>query len=212
MTESPAIYKLAPARKLVLASGNAGKLCEIGAMVEPLGWTVLPQGYWNVQAAAEDGATFIENALIKARHAARHTGLPALADDSGLVVEALDGAPGIYSARFAGDQTDDKANNRKLLELMRDIPFAGRTAHFYCAMVVLLHEKDPAPLVACGLWRGRVATALSGTGGFGYDPLFWVESHRCTSAELPPHVKNALSHRGQAMTALVAQLQTLPRD
>lgn len=160
----------------------------------------------------EDGATFIENALIKARHAARHTGLPALADDSGLVVDALAGAPGIFSSRFAGEHANDEANNRKLLEMMRDVPVSGRTATFYCAMVVLLHEQDPAPLLATGRWPGRIAETLSGSGGFGYDPLFWVESHGCTSAELEPGIKNLLSHRGQAMASLLAQLQSVQCD
>jgi len=209
MTESPAIYNLSQTRKLVLASGNAGKLSEICSMMRPLGWTVLPQSDWNLSAAVEDGSTFIENALIKARHAARHTGLPALADDSGLVVGALAGEPGIFSSRFAGEQANDQANNRKLLEMMRDVPLERRTAYFYCAMVVLLHEQDPAPLLAAGRWHGRIAESVSGSGGFGYDPLFWVESHGCTSAELEPAIKNSLSHRGQAMAALVEQLQTV---
>lgn len=193
---------------MVLASGNAGKLREIASMVHPLGWTVLPQSNWNLAAAEEDGATFIENALIKARHAAQQTGLPALADDSGLVVEALAGAPGIFSSRFAGEPADDQANNRKLLELMRAVPPAQRTAYFYCAMVVLRHAQDAAPLVATGLWHGSIALSPRGSGGFGYDPLFWVDSHGCTSAELEPDIKNSLSHRGQAMARLMAQLQS----
>jgi XTP/dITP diphosphohydrolase len=203
---------LSAGRSLVLASGNTGKLREIASMLQPQGWTVLPQTDWNLAPAVEDGLTFVENALIKARHAARYTRLPALADDSGLVVDALAGAPGIYSSRFAGEPADDQANNRKLLELMRDKPPAQRTAHFYCVMVMLRHEKDPAPLVATGLWRGSIARSLSGAGGFGYDPLFWVESHGCTSAELDADTKNSLSHRGQAMAALLLQLQTVQRD
>jgi XTP/dITP diphosphohydrolase len=196
-----------PGCRMVLASGNSGKLREIASMLHPLGWTVLPQSDWNLLPAVEDGLTFVENALIKARHAASHTRLPALADDSGLVVDALAGAPGILSSRFAGEPADDQANNRKLLELLRDVPPAERTAHFYCAIVLLRHEKDPAPLVATGLWRGSIARYMRGAGGFGYDPLFWVESHGCTSAELEPETKNSLSHRGQAMAALLVQLQ-----
>jgi len=209
MVERIVSQALSSRPKLVLASGNAGKLREIGSMVQPLGWTVLPQSDWNLSAAEENGATFIENALIKARHAARHTGLPALADDSGLVVDALAGGPGILSSRFAGEHANDQENNRKLLEMMRDVPVEGRAAYFYCAMVVLLHEQDPAPLLATGSWHGRVAECLSGSGGFGYDPLFWVESHCCTSAELEPGIKNSLSHRGRAMAALVEQLHAV---
>jgi XTP/dITP diphosphohydrolase len=203
---------LSLSRKLVLASGNAGKLREVGSMLQPLGWTILPQSDWKLPEAVEDGSTFIENALIKARHAARYSGLPALADDSGLVVDALAGAPGILSARFAGEHADDRANNLKLLEMMRDIPLKARTAHFYCAMVVLLYEKDPAPLVATGTWFGSIAESASGSGGFGYDPLFWVESHACTSAELEPGLKNRLSHRGKAMSALMTQLKAAHGD
>jgi XTP/dITP diphosphohydrolase len=212
MVERTVSQALSSRPRLVLASGNVGKLREISSMVQPLGWTVLPQSDWNLPAAVEDGATFIENALIKARHAARYTDLPALADDSGLVVDALAGMPGIFSSRFAGEHANDEANNRKLLEMMRDVPLAGRTAYFYCAMVVLLHEQDPAPLLATGRWRGRIAESLSGAGGFGYDPLFWVESHGCTSAELEPGIKNLLSHRGQAMASLLAQLQSVQCD
>jgi XTP/dITP diphosphohydrolase len=194
---------------MVLASGNAGKLREIAGMIQPLGWTVLPQSNWNITAAVEDGVTFLENALIKARHAAMQTGLPALADDSGLVVEALAGAPGIFSSRFAGETADDQANNRKLLELMRAVPPENRAAYFYCALVVLRHAQDPAPLVATGLWRGSITESPRGLGGFGYDPVFQVQSHACTAAELEPDVKNSLSHRGQAMASLKVQLQSV---
>ena len=192
---------------LVLASGNRGKLRELGAMLAPLGWAVRAQDEWNLAEAVEDGLTFVENALLKARHAAAHTGLPALADDSGLVVDALHGAPGIFSARYAGAGADDAANNRKLLDALTGLGPARRTAHFYCAMVLLRHPQDPAPLVATGAWHGRIADQPAGAGGFGYDPLFWVDSHHCTAAELAPEVKNALSHRGQAVARLVAQLR-----
>ena len=192
---------------VVLVSGNSGKLRELTAMLEPLGWQVRPQSEWSVPEAVEDGLSFIENALIKARHAARHTGLPALGDDSGLVVDALDGAPGIYSARYAGPGADDAANNRKLLQVLEDVTDAQRTAHFYCAIAMVRHAADPAPLVAIGRWDGRILDAPTGAGGFGYDPLFRVETHGCSSAELPPAVKNSISHRGQALAALVRQLE-----
>lgn len=197
---------------VVLASGNAGKLRELTAMLEPLGWQVRPQSEWNVPEAVEDGLSFIENALIKARHAARHTGLPALGDDSGLVVDALDGAPGIYSARYAGPGAGDAANNRKLLEALDGIPADRRTAHFYCAIAMVRHAADPAPLVAIGRWDGRILDAPTGSGGFGYDPLFRVETHDCSSAELPPEAKNRVSHRGRALAALVRQLENEPGE
>ena len=196
----------ADSHTLVLASGNRGKLREIGEILAPLNWTVRPQGDWRIPEAVEDGLSFIENALIKARHAARLTGLPALADDSGLAVDALDGAPGIYSARYAGDGGDE-ANNRKLLQAMEDVPEDRRGAHFYCAMALVRHATDPAPLVAIGRWDGSIARAPSGAGGFGYDPLFRVPGQGCTSAELDPAVKNRLSHRGQALAVMTRLLQ-----
>ncbi|MEJ2383990.1 MAG: RdgB/HAM1 family non-canonical purine NTP pyrophosphatase [Xanthomonadales bacterium] len=197
---------------VVLASGNAGKLRELTAMLEPLGWRVRPQSEWGVPEAVEDGLGFIENALIKARHAARHTGLPALGDDSGLVVDALGGAPGIYSARYAGPGADDDANNQKLLAALADLPKSRRTAHFYCAMAMVRRADDPAPLIAIGRWDGRILDAPTGAGGFGYDPLFQVETHGCSSAELPPAEKNRISHRGRALAALVEQLEDAPGD
>ena len=165
-----------------------------------------PQGDWQIPEAVEDGLSFIENALIKARHAARLTGLPALADDSGLAVDALDGAPGIYSARYAGDGGDE-ANNRKLLEAMEDVPDERRGAHFYCAMALVRHAKDPAPLVAIGRLDGTITRTPAGVGGFGYDPLFRVPGQGCTSAELAPGLKNRLSHRGQALAVMSRLLQ-----
>jgi XTP/dITP diphosphohydrolase len=189
----------------VLASGNAGKLREFNALFEPLGWTVRPQADWNVPEAVEDGLTFIENALIKARHATRLTGLPALADDSGLVVDALAGKPGIHSARYAGAAADDLANNRKLLQALQGVADERRGAHFYCAIVMLRHAGDPAPLVATASWSGRILHEPCGSGGFGYDPLFFVPAEGCASAELPPERKNQLSHRGQALRALLKQ-------
>jgi XTP/dITP diphosphohydrolase len=193
---------------LVLASGNAGKLRELRAMLEPLGWAVRPQSDWKLEEVVEDGLSFIENALIKARHAARATGLPALGDDSGLVVDALQGAPGIVSSRYAGVDADDAANIRKLLAALSGVPEADRSAHFYCGMAFLRHAGDPTPLLATGRWDGRIAQAPLGSGGFGYDPVFWVPGERCTAAQLPPDRKNRLSHRGQALAALARQLQT----
>ncbi len=198
--------KPASGHTLVLASGNAGKLRELGAMLEPLGWKVAPQSDWDVPEAVEDGLSFIENALIKARHASMRTGLPALADDSGLVVDALQGAPGIYSARYAGTGAGDEANNQKLLRELEDVPESGRQAHFYCAMALVRHENDPAPLLATGSWDGLITRSPSGSGGFGYDPLFWVPGRKCTSAELQAGEKNRLSHRGKALARLKEQM------
>ena len=198
--------RLADTRQLVLASGNPGKVRELSAMLEPLGWTVMPQSNWQVTEAVEDGLTFIENALIKARHASRHTGLPALGDDSGLVVDSLGGAPGIYSARFAGAGADASSNNRKLLTELREVPESDRGAHFYCAMALVRHEKDPAPLLATGKWDGRILDKPVGAGGFGYDPVFWVPGQQCSSAELPAAVKNRISHRGLALAAMMEQM------
>jgi len=194
--------------RLVIASGNAGKLRELSAMLSPLDWAVSPQSDWDVQEAVEDGLTFIENALIKARHAARMTGLPALGDDSGLVVDALGGQPGIYSSRYAGDAADDQANNAKLLKALAGIPADRRGAHFYCAMALMRHADDPAPLLATGAWHGRILEAPTGSEGFGYDPLFWVPDMSCSAAQLEPAVKNRLSHRGRALSALLDQLQS----
>ena len=200
-----------PGRTVVLASGNPGKLREITGILQPLGWRVSPQSDWNVPDAVEDGLSFVENALIKARHAARLTGLPALADDSGLAVDALDGAPGIYSARYA-DGAGDQANTQKLLEAMAHVPEARRTAHFYCAMVLVHHSEDPAPLIAVGRWDGLITRAPAGDGGFGYDPVFHVPEKNCTSAELPAEVKNRMSHRGKALQQMVKLIQDEPGD
>ncbi|MGD8346008.1 MAG: RdgB/HAM1 family non-canonical purine NTP pyrophosphatase [Lysobacterales bacterium] len=189
-------------RVLVLASGNKGKLREISELLRPLDWQVRPQNEWNVPEAVEDGQSFLENALIKARHAARLTARPALADDSGLVVDALNGAPGIYSARYAGG-AGDEANYRKLLEVLEGTGDESRAAHFYCAMALLKNAEDPAPIVAVGRWDGYIAREPSGGGGFGYDPVFFVPEKGCTAAELPAEVKNAMSHRGRALRELL---------
>jgi XTP/dITP diphosphohydrolase len=194
-------------RTLVLASGNAGKLRELGALLLPLRWSVRAQSDWALEEAVESGLSFIENALIKARHAALLTGLPALGDDSGLVVDALDGEPGIHSSRYAGEGADDAANNRKLLNALAGVGANGRGAHFYCAMALMRHAGDPAPLLATGQWDGRILEAPAGSDGFGYDPLFWVPGEGCSAAQLPAGLKNRLSHRGQAVAALLQQLE-----
>ncbi|WP_226668593.1 RdgB/HAM1 family non-canonical purine NTP pyrophosphatase [Microbulbifer aggregans] len=185
--------------KIVLASGNAGKLKEFSQLFS--GWqiAVLPQSDFLDQEADETGLSFIENALIKARHASRASGLPALADDSGLAVDALDGAPGIYSARYAGAGASDADNNRKLLETLEGVPAAERGASFHCALAFVRTPEDPVPLVCTARWTGRILERAAGDQGFGYDPLFFVESENMTSAQLPRDVKNRLSHRAQAV-------------
>jgi XTP/dITP diphosphohydrolase len=192
---------------LTLASGNRGKLAELEVMLAPLGFELHPQSDWNVPEAVEDGATFLENALIKARNATLHTGLPAIADDSGLVVPALGGDPGIHSARYAGAHGRDEDNNRKLLEALSGMTGTARAAYFFCAMVMLRTVDDPVPLVVTARWRGEIANAPAGNGGFGYDPIFWLPERRCTSAELPSSEKNLISHRGQAARSLVEMLE-----
>jgi XTP/dITP diphosphohydrolase len=195
--------------RIVLATGNRGKLAEFQLLLQGSGFTVVPQSEFDVPDCDETGLTFVENAILKARHAARITGLPALADDSGLEVDALQGAPGIYSARFSGATTDvDAANNRKLLEALRDIPEAQRGARFQCVLVFMRHALDPAPLICQGSWEGRILEAARGTRGFGYDPLFFVSSHSLSAAELPAELKNGISHRGQALAQLLAKLQS----
>lgn len=186
--------------KLVIASNNPGKLREIGQILAPLGIEVLPQSAFGVPEADEPHGTFIENALVKARHAAGITGLPALADDSGICVDALGGVPGVHSARYAGEPRSDERNNAKLLEIMRERQ--DRKAHYYCVIVVLRHGQDPQPLIAEGLWRGEILRSPRGTGGFGYDPLFLDPLFGQTAAELVPARKNLMSHRGKALALL----------
>ncbi|MEE4175464.1 MAG: RdgB/HAM1 family non-canonical purine NTP pyrophosphatase [Xanthomonadales bacterium] len=190
---------------LVLASGNAGKLREFSELLEPLGMRVRPQSDWETPEAAETGLTFVENALLKARNAASHTGHAALADDSGLVVPALGGAPGIHSARYSREGTDS-ANNAQLLADMDELAGDQRAAYFYCALVLLKSARDPAPVVVTGAWHGRILLSPRGGGGFGYDPLFFVPGEDCASAELPAMTKNRISHRGQAVAALLTAL------
>ena len=198
--------------KIVLASGNRKKLAELQDILANLGVELVPQTKFDLPEAIEDGLSFVENAIIKARHASRLTGLPAIADDSGLEVDALGGAPGIYSARYSvmqgytPDNMDiDAANNALGLEQLRDVPKAKRTARFQCAIAMMRFPEDPMPLVCQGSWEGFILTEASGSNGFGYDPLFYVPSHQCASAELPPATKNALSHRGRALQELVAR-------
>ena len=188
--------------KLVLASGNPGKLKEFGALLADSGFEVVPQASLGVDDAEETGLTFVENALLKARHAARITGLPALADDSGLCVNHLGGAPGLYSARYAGTHGDNAANNAKLLRELDGVPDEQRDAFFICVLVLLRHADDPAPLIAEGRWHGRVLHAPRGTQGFGYDPLFLPDDESASAAELPPGLKNRISHRGRALAGL----------
>lgn len=182
---------------LVLASHNAGKLKELQAMLGDR-FQVRSVAEFSSEAPEETGLSFIENAILKARHAARVSGLPALADDSGLAVDFLGGAPGIHSARYSGTG-DDAANNAKLLEVLKDVPDARRGAQFVCALALVQHAEDPLPVVCEGLWQGRILHAARGEHGFGYDPLFWVEEHGCSSAELSPELKNRISHRALAM-------------
>lgn len=192
---------------IVLASGNQGKVKEIQQLLSPLGWHVTPQTEWDFEEAEETGLTFVENAIIKARHASRLTGLPALADDSGLAVTALGGAPGIYSARFAGPQCSDSDNIAKLLRQLTDTPEQERHASFHCVIVFLRHAEDPTPIICQGRWDGYITTTPQGTQGFGYDPVFWVPDLQCTAAQLMLEQKHQYSHRGHALRALLRELQ-----
>jgi XTP/dITP diphosphohydrolase len=193
-------------RKIVLASGNKGKVREINQILAGLALEVVPQTEFDVPEIEETGLTFVENAILKARNAAQHTGLPAIADDSGLEVDALKGAPGIYSARYAGEDASDEQNLVKLLNTLEGVPEAQRSARFQCLMVYMDHELDPTPIICQGTWEGRITMAAQGENGFGYDPVFYVPSHDCTSAELSAEEKNRLSHRGQALQLLLQAL------
>lgn len=187
----------------VLASHNAGKLREFQQLLAGLGLQLRNQADFHLPSVAETGLTFVENALIKARYASEASGLPALADDSGLAVHALQGAPGIYSARYAGEDANDAANNQKLVQQLQGVPWEQRGAEYVCALVYLRHPLDPTPIICQGRWQGVITETPAGTAGFGYDPYFYVPSHQCTSAQLPAGVKNALSHRGKAMAQLL---------
>ena len=187
---------------IVLASNNAGKVREINQLLADTGIHCVPQGEYGVPEAEETGLTFVENAILKARNAARHSGLPALADDSGIEVDALNGAPGIYSARYAGAGASDDDNLRRLLDELARQPESDRSARFQCVMVYLGHAEDPTPLIAQGTWEGEILPEPRGANGFGYDPVFYVPTHGCSAAELDAATKNGLSHRGQALRRL----------
>ena len=193
--------------RVVLATGNKGKVRELGELLANFEMEVVPQTEFNVEEAEESGLTFVENAILKARNAAAQTGLPAIADDSGLEVDYLKGAPGIYSARYAGEDGNDPANNQKLLKALEGVDEAERTARFQCVMVYMRHQNDPVPLIAQGSWEGRILTAAQGENGFGYAPIFFVPEEGRSSAELAAEVKNRLSHRGQALKKLVELLR-----
>lgn len=193
-------------RKLVLATSNRGKLAELQPLLGDAGFELVTQGELGVEDAVEDGLTFVENALIKARHACRATGLPALGDDSGLVVDALDGAPGLYSARYAGEHGNAGANIAKLLHEMRDFSGDRRRAHFYCVLVLLRHADDPQPLIVEGAWHGHVLEAPRGDGGFGYDPVFLDPERGVSAAQIEAATKNRISHRGIALARLRERL------
>ncbi len=193
-------------KTLVLATGNPGKVNELANMLSPININVLPQSDFNVGEVAETGTTFVENAIIKARHAAKITGMPAIADDSGLEVDGLNGAPGVYSARFAGESASDQDNIDKLLNELADNP--NRKARFWCVLVLMRHADDPTPLICSASWEGEITQTQNGEGGFGYDPVFFVAEQNCTSAELTKAQKNAVSHRGQALKKLLLELKS----
>lgn len=192
-------------QRLVLASNNAGKLKEFAEILAPIGFSLHPQGEFGVPEADEPHATFVENALEKARHASRLTGLPALADDSGVCVNALGGAPGVWSARYAGEPKSAARNNEKLVADLA--PHADKSAYYYCVLVYVRHADDPQPVIADGVWEGEIVAEPRGNGGFGYDPHFWIASLGKCAAELAPAEKNALSHRGKALRVLVEKLR-----
>ena len=196
-------------KTIILASNNGAKVREINQLLHGTGLTVIPQSEYAVEAAAETACTFVENALIKARHASTQTGHAAIADDSGIEVMALNGQPGVYSARYAGEGASDEDNLDKLMTAVQAIPEAERQARYVCVMVFLKHADDPTPLITMGIWEGTLLTEPRGENGFGYDPMFYVEQYQCTSAELSPTIKNQLSHRGQALRALVEKIKTI---
>lgn len=194
---------------IVLASGNQGKVDELSSLLSNTGVRVIPQTELDIESVEETGLTFIENAILKARHASKHSGLPALADDSGLAVDALQGQPGIYSARYSGVGASDESNVLCLLEALKDVPLNRRTAQFHCVLVFLKHALDPTPLVCHGVWDGLITEEVAGDGGFGYDPVFWVPELKCTAAELTRAQKSSVSHRGKALRDLMLALQEM---
>ncbi|MEM7027149.1 MAG: RdgB/HAM1 family non-canonical purine NTP pyrophosphatase [Pseudomonadota bacterium] len=193
--------------RIVLASNNPGKVKEINALLSSLDLEIIPQADLGVVDAVEDGLSFVENALIKARHAAEQTSLPAIADDSGLEVTALNGEPGIYSARYAGENASDEDNLTKLINQIQSVPVNKRQARFICVMVFLRYANDPVPVIAQGIWNGEIVTSPSGKNGFGYDPVFYLSDRACTSAELAADVKNSISHRGIALKEIIDKLK-----
>ena len=193
--------------KIVLASGNAGKVREINKLFAESGIEVLPQSDFDVPDVAETGTTFVENAIIKARHAAEHTGLPAIADDSGIEVDALDARPGVWSARYAGENASDEDNNNLMLKELEGVPEAERTARYQCLIVFMRHHTDPVPLISQGSWEGRILEAPRGDGGFGYDPIFYVPTHDCSGGELSLEEKNKISHRAIALQGMLKQFR-----
>ena len=193
-------------KKLVIASGNQGKLKEIQKILRPLNLDVVTQSELNIDSVPETGFTFVENALIKARHAAKQSGLPALSDDSGIAVDALNGQPGIYSARYAGEQASDSDNVAKLLQALEGVEQEKRGAQFHCVIVYMRDAEDPTPLICHGSWQGRILTTVQGENGFGYDPIFYVPEYDCSAAQLDPETKNSLSHRGKALHKLLYSL------
>lgn len=195
-------------KKIVFASNNAGKIREINSLLQSHDIEVIPQGQLGVPAPEETGLSFVENAILKARYAAERTGLPAIADDSGLVVDALSGEPGIYSARYAGEGASDADNYDKLMRVLQGVAAADRSARYQCLMVFMRHAKDPVPLIAQGTWEGRILEAPRGDGGFGYDPVFYVPELNCSAAELALDTKNSISHRAIALKALIAAMQS----
>jgi len=194
-------------KQWVLATGNKGKVKEMSELLNSFSIEVLPQSHFDVSEVPETGTTFVENAIIKARHAAKVTGLPAIADDSGLEVDFLSGQPGIYSARFAGENASDQDNIDLLLNKLEGIGKAQRSARFQCVLVYMRHELDPTPIICQGTWEGEITKQQDGANGFGYDPIFWVETEQCSSAQLSKQRKGELSHRGKALSLLVQQLQ-----
>ncbi len=194
-------------KKWVLATGNKGKVKEMSELLNSFAIEVLPQSHFDVSDVAETGTTFVENAIIKARHAAKVTGLPAIADDSGLEVDFLSGQPGIYSARFAGENASDRDNIDLLLSKLEGVGSEQRRARFQCVLVYMRHALDPTPIICQGTWEGTISETIQGENGFGYDPIFWVESEQCSSAQLSKERKNELSHRGQALAMLVEKLK-----
>lgn len=199
-------------QQIVLATGNKGKVREITQMLAEYPYEIIPQSNFNIPEVAETGLTFVENAIIKARHAAKIAGLPAIADDSGIEIDSLNGAPGIYSSRYAGIHASDRENLQKVLSDIESVADAQRTARFQCVMVMMQHADDATPIICHGTWEGTLLRQPVGENGFGYDPIFWLEQQQCSSAQLDPYLKDQLSHRGKALRQLVNQLKNSGRS